>query len=418
LTILITSTNWWHHPAKLALALGKAGARIAVTCPKGSSLLISRIASERYPYRSMYPLSSLKDAIEGARPDLIVPCDDLAVEHLHELHAEAVEDGPRASGIRELVERSLGSPEGYASIRSRAEILAIAREEGILVPESGAIKDPLDLERWNKIVEFPWVLKRDGSSSGMGVRIVGTFAEAGQARRRLAAFPTALYVFKRIVANRDPFLIRDWLKGGPTGVTAQAFVAGSPANIAFSCWKGEVLAAVSVVVCETLRRNGAASVVRLTDDAAMLNAAERMARRLGLSGFYGLDFMIDERTGAAYCIELNPRAPQLCHLRLGRGRDLTAALVARLLGVPIPDSPRDSTADTIAIFPRAWLQNPGNEVFSRGFHDVPWEEPELIDEMLRAPRPERGFLQFAINCLRDSFTRNSPGVEKRGHSES
>jgi carbamoylphosphate synthase large subunit len=183
-------------------------------------------------------------------------------------------------------------------------------------------------------------------------------------------------------------------------VTVQAFVDGTPANISMACWKGEILASFSAVVCETLRVNGAASIVRLIDEPAMVRAAELLARRLGLSGFYGLDFMIDGKTGAPYLIEVNPRAPQLCHLHLGRGRDLTAALVARLAGDPIPDTPNITTASTIAIFPRAWLQNPQNEVFSTGFHDVPSEEPELIVEMLKTPRPERGLTQFIINHLR------------------
>lgn len=408
MTILITATNWWHHPVKLALALAKTGARVEVICPKGSSLLSARAVSEHYSYRAMRPLESLKDAIERANPDLIVPCDELAVAHLHELHAQSVKGGAGGSRIRELIVRSLGSPEGYASIRSRAAIMTLAQEEGILVPEWGAIKEIVDLEKWNKVIEFPWVLKRDGSSSGMGVRIVRTVAEAKRACRGLAAHPTAIYAFKRILANRDPFQVRTWLRGERPGVTVQAFIDGTPANISMACWQGEVLASFSVVVCETLRANGAASIVRLMDDPAMVRAAERLARRLGLSGFYGLDFMIDRKTGAAYLIELNPRAAQLCHLHLGPGRDLTVALLARLAGIPIPDTPNVATASTIAIFPRAWLQNPRNEVFSTGFHDVPSEEPELIVEMLKAPRPERGLMQFIINHLRTALKSTSP----------
>jgi hypothetical protein len=32
-------------------------------------------------------LDSLADAIEGAKPDIIVPCDNLAIRHLHQLHS-------------------------------------------------------------------------------------------------------------------------------------------------------------------------------------------------------------------------------------------------------------------------------------------------------------------------------------------
>ena len=37
---------------------------------------------------------------------------------------------------------------------------------------------------------------------------------------------------------------------------------------------------------------GSATVVRLTERPEMLLAAKRIARRLGLSGFFGLDFML------------------------------------------------------------------------------------------------------------------------------
>ena len=359
----------------------------------------------RFPYRALHPMRSLKEAIDASKPDLIVPGDERAVAHLHELHAQAVKAGSLGAGTRALIERSLGSPQSYSVVRSRFEILRLAREEGILAPESGPVRNKSDLDEWGGRHAFPWVLKNDGNCAGQGVRVVDTLAKARRAWRRLAAHPTTLYVAKRLLANRDPYPVPTWLRGERPAVTVQTFVPGTPANISVAAWKGEVLAAFSVSVCKTLKENGPASVVRLIDNPVMLQAAVRLARRLDLSGFFGLDFMIERGTQKPYLIELNPRVTQLCHLPLGRGRDLTGALYERLSSVPAADSPHLTVAGTIAIFPNAWMQNLGDEFFTKGFHDVPWEEPDLVDEMLKALWCNRGSLHAAIEWLK-SVTRD------------
>jgi len=77
---------------------------------------------------------------------------------------------------------------------------------------------------------------------------------------------------------------------------------------------------------------GPASVVRRIDDAAMADAATRLARRFNLSGLFGLDYVRDA-AGQPHLIEINPRATQTSHICFGPGRDLCAALAAKL-GAP------------------------------------------------------------------------------------
>jgi carbamoylphosphate synthase large subunit len=63
-------------------------------------------------------------------------------------------------------------------------------------------------------------------------------------------------------------------------------------------------------------------------------AAERIAYRLGLSGSFGLDFMIEDASLETYLIELNPRCSPLSHLQHGEERDLISALWAQLSRIP------------------------------------------------------------------------------------
>ena len=149
----------------------------------------------------------------------------------------------------------------------------------------------------------------------------------------------------------------------------------------------------------------------------MMISAERIARRLRLSGFFGLDFMIEEGTRAVYLIEMNPRCTPVCHLRLGRGRDMMAALWAQLLGKPIPETMPVTDNQLIAYFPQAW--NAKSEFLQSSFQDVPHNEPSLIQECLRA-WPERTFLyRLTSDTLRmTSFAATLLTRKRSGYSES
>jgi len=154
-------------------------------------------------------------------------------------------------------------------------------------------------------------------------------------------------------------------------------------------------------------------VVRVIDNPQMLLAAERLADRLGLSGFFGLDFMLEEATGLPYLIEMNPRCTPLCHLQLGPGRDLIGALSAQLSGQPLQQTPAVTENDTIAYFPQAWHWHGDAELLKSSFQDVPWEEPELVKELFRLQWPDRSLLARVSDRLRHMTLEeraSKPGV--------
>jgi hypothetical protein len=123
----------------------------------------------------------------------------------------------------------------------------------------------------------------------------------------------------------------------------------------------------------------------------MSAAAEKIVRRLNLSGLHGLDFMLEAGTGNAYLIEINPRATQVGHLPLGPGRDLPAALYSAVSGEALQTAPKVTEKDTIALFPQEWIRDPISLFLQSGYHDVPWAEPELIRLCVHQRRKQSGW---------------------------
>jgi hypothetical protein len=355
-----------------------------------------------FPYSSVRPVRWVEHAILESRPDIVVPCDERGVRHLHELCLEtAASEGPRAQ-IAELIKRSIGSPESYNIVSSRYDLLRIAREEGVRIPDTEKISGPADLDRWQRQQKLPWVLKADCTNGGAGVEIVERQDQIPESFSRLKGLYRAKRVLKRLVINRDPFWLRPWWRGVEPTITVQAYVEGRPANCAVFSWKGQVLAGIAVDVLSSTGQTGPATVVRVIDNPEMMNAAEALARRLCLSGFFGLDFILEHSSGAAHLIEMNPRCTTLCHLQLGKGRDMVGALVAELSGKPLVDNPPVTENGIIAYFPQAWTSN--DQLLLSGFQDIPKDEPELVDQLLR-PWPDRTLLYRLGNALTSPRTQ-------------
>lgn len=115
--------------------------------------------------------------------------------------------------------------------------------------------------------------------------------------------------------------------------------------------------------------------------------------------------MIEEGTGAAYLIEMNPRCTPPSHLRLGIGRDMVGMLSAKLTGKPLGEPMSITRNNLIAYFPEALLRK--SEFLASSYHDVPEAEPELMEELCRASSSSRSkknaissrFTHFFFNWL-------------------
>jgi len=392
--ILLATTVKWPSAAYLAGAFASLGCSVEAVFPRGHVLGVSRYVGRAHAYRPLRPRSSLATAIAAAKPDLIVPCDDRAISHLLSIGAHAPE-------VTALLVRSMGRLESYPFMLARSRAIAIAEADGISTPLTVAITNESEFWRALERVGLPAVLKADGSWGGDGVAVVRTREEAGRAFRKLAFPPSRLRSLVRAVRRKDAHFLQAALAPKTPTVQLQQFIKGNPATSAFACRDGEVLAAIHMDVVESRGTTGPASLIKRIECSRMDEVARRIARRFGLSGLHGLDFVRDEG-GVPHFIEINPRATQICHLALGAGHDLPSALLGR------PPRPLATDQPLIALFPQAWqCGRPAPD--ATAYLDVPWDDPAVLAAALgpgfTPPRPEQSALdplQFLTERLAEN----------------
>jgi hypothetical protein len=370
--VLLLSSVGWPSVARLAAGFAHAGCSVDALAPAGAAITASRYLARHHRYRALFPLASMSSAIQAAAPQLLACCDDRALAQLLGLYRRR---RAHDRSLRELIEASLGNPSAIPRLISRNGFMKEAREEGIRVPDTRAVGDVGDVEAAIATLGFPLVLKSDGSWGGDGVIVARNAADARAAFVKLARAPSPLRSLARAIRRRDAHYLQDIFGSAPRIVSAQRFVPGLPAASAFAAWRGEIIGAIYYDVLIAEGNLGPPSVIRRVDCAEIAAATRKIARRFGLSGIHGMDFVRDS-SGAAHLVEINPRATQGSTLAFGPGRDLPAALASCV----IPDAPpRPAIAnDLVAFFPREWKRDPLSPYLSKAHHDAPWDDPGVF----------------------------------------
>lgn len=406
--ILVFGTKRYPLAVRISLALAHVGFLVATLTHPGHPVRQARSIQCHFPYHRRFWFSSILKAIDRWSPDLIVCTDDLAVRILQTVHQRVAaygdEAGRRISG---LIERSLGPPTSFPAMRDKSAFLALAEIEGLLCPKTIVIPASRAFEPADSEITYPVVVKADHSDGGRCVRTANRNAD-------LRAVVWELQTPDNWWARRFLGLVLGSKALGALKlplrrtISLQQYVFGRPSNRAVICWKGKVLAGISVEAIEITQDHGPASVVRVIEHPEMTQACERMVERLQLSGFVGFDFILDS-TNRAWLLEMNPRVTQTCHFVLADGTDLAASLCAQMNRVPTRSQPAPVYRDLVALFPNEMLRSPSSQYLKSCQHDVPRDEPELVRCMLsqgmriRTPRRLRMFLERRFPLIADAL---------------
>jgi hypothetical protein len=379
LRVLVATNFRWPGAARLAVELHAAGCTVDAAAPKGSALHKVAAVDRCYELGLIDAVTSLRRAIESSAADLIIPFDDRTRCTMHLIHAEADPATERGAQLRSRLERSLGAAGMYPSLYSRVAIMDIADECGIRCPPTARVRSAPEVREW--LAEHPGaaVLKTDGSWGGRGTRLIRTEAEARKAWRQLSRPPGLVRCLKRALIERDPWPLRARLAGHRPRLSIQSYVEGTPGNAAVACRDGEVLGAVQAEVLQTNGPMGPSTVLKIVEHPEMLATARGLVRRLKMSGLIGLDFILENGTGRAHLIEVNPRATPTSHLISAEGIDLLTSLRSAL-GYAGP-SPRTAPYPDgrVALFPEELERDPASALLADAYHDVPWHAPDLVE---------------------------------------
>ena len=378
----------------MASALQWHGCTVSAICPAGHPLTFVSGIRRIYRYRGMSSLSSLQEAIHDCQPELIIPCDDGVVGQLHALHASD-------PGLRAILEHSLGPHASYAVTESRYQFLSMAAELGLRVPKTRRVHSAKDIEAWHAENGPQAVIKVDGESGGNGVRISQSLDQSLGAWRELCVPSNAATAWKRFAIDGDPLALWNQRRARAREMTVQEYIPGRPANSMLVCWRGKLLSIVSVAVVAADGPTGASMVVRLIHNEQMTKAAKAIVEKLNLSGFHGLDFVLEASTGTPYLIEMNPRCTQLGHIELPGQGSLAGVMTSQLRSEAPPKARDPVRRRKIALFPQALSAGSVCRAhIDASFHDVPDDQPRLREELLLKSRPQRRLLARLYHWLR------------------
>jgi len=374
-TLLAATTTSWLGTARIPKVLFDAGFEVSLLSPRNSLAEFSRdVARRAYVPDSATAaqwLEALVAITNATSPRLLIPCDDMAFRLLASAVAEPPQ-GMRAnlhSRVAELIQASLGNPVHYQASVDKTTLPQLAETLGVRVPPNAIVGGIGNADPFLARYGYPVVLKRPHDFAGQGVRICANRSSLGQAFDAFAMADAR----EMTVGSRQRYLL-------------QAHVEGPVQYFHAAAWQGTLLAGWALQkLIGSPEPTGPPTVTRYFRGMELRAIAAELARALGISGFFFAEFIVEASSGIPYLLEINRRVSPATHRGAARDVDLCAALAAAIHGTPSKSRVGlDEGEEGITVhFPQEWLRDPRSEALSRFPSDVPWDEPELFEALLR-----------------------------------
>jgi biotin carboxylase len=384
--LILAFSNWIGAP-RLPKAFRRAGFHVTTFAFAGLLMQRSQSVDEALQVSDSASsdelIQALLDAIERSRADFVVPTDDTAILLLHAA-ALVAERAGKTGKLLETLALSLGETKQLATLRSRKLTAAVAERASVQQPRHANVFSEADALAFAAAAGYPVVLKEEESQAGFGVFICKSEAELKLALLRSSQNPA---VFS-------------------AGLLAQSFVEGRTAMRVVVALRGRVLGGLSAIKLETWPRStGPSTCVELIEHPGMKASAAAMVEALGYSGFASFDFMLDGE-GQAQLIELNPRPTPITHLGERFGSCLCRHLHGALTGTGSSLGEPQGLPSKVALFPQEWVRDQRSPHLVPGvFHDVPWDEPDLVEAYVSFGRAQMRYALYRLADLRNDALR-------------
>jgi Carbamoyl-phosphate synthase L chain, ATP binding domain len=359
--LIVTGKLDWIGLARMPRAMADHGFQTSVICPANSLVAHARSIHRLVTFATKIPQQEfwkrVMQEISQFQPDILIPGDDLVVRLLHALHQMIAGDA-RHAFAKELLERSLGDPSTFVSIERKSGLIEMARQADVPIPESRLLTSEQEALSFATEIGYPIILKPDFGSGGIGVV---KCADDNQLKQEYA----------KILKLQQPVL-------------GQRFVNGQTVTVNVVVEKGRVAESFSLLRERTHPGPfGISALVRLIDHVKLQELTARVFSHFGFSGLGAAQFLIDERK-EPLLMELIVRPSPLTYAGELFGADLIAGLRSILLKEPPPPK-SPPVHQRVAIFPTEWLRDPNSSELRDPsvYHDVPWDEPQLLAAIVR-----------------------------------
>lgn len=370
--LLVATTRDWQGSARMPWDLATAGWSVSLLAPKGSHAARSRyvrqvgeLPDNATPLAWVYAFAGM---VKATTPRLVMPCDDTAFRLMQQLVLAPPNNLQPALQLQlaALIADSLGDPAHYRASVDKTRLCQAAEAAGMLVPAYKVVGNPVEARSFAAMHGWPIVLKRSHSSAGDGVAIC---ADEDALKRE---FPRLLNGASLNLSDSEPGRL-----------LVQAYVPGRTQYFAGTTWRGRLLCGYAVDRLEG-EPCGPASVVRYFHCGELEDAATKLALAFGTTGIFAPEYIVHERTGARYLIEINRRITPGTHRGAYMNMSSGAALLAASEGSPSTLRVRldDGEERVYVSFPLEWLRDPQSDYLRNYPVDVPWDEPELIEAIL------------------------------------
>jgi predicted ATP-grasp superfamily ATP-dependent carboligase len=373
--LLVATTTTWFGTARIPKVLAEAGFDVSLLTPRHSlaeaGRFVAKIGHLADHSNAMQWFEAFAVMVRATAPRLVIPCDDMAFRLLTALMIEPPQR-MRADlhlQLAALVRASLGNPAHYRTSVDKTLLPPGAEALGVQVPAYEIVTNPLAAKPFVARHGYPVVLKRGHGFAGQGVAICADDAELARAFDAFAV-ANAQDIGE---ATHDRYLL-------------QAHVTGPVQYFHAVAWQGELLAGWAL---EKLVANpaptGPPTVTRHFAGTGLRQIATNLARGFGISGLFFAEFILDAVTGTPLLLEINRRISPATHRGALWNVDLCAALFGALGGTASKSRAALDAAEggTTAHFPQEWLRDPHSRYLRQYPSDVPWDEPELLEAMLK-----------------------------------
>lgn len=347
---IVCTQGDWIGPFNLAKALTRNGVDVCGVCTPDSYLansayIAAKLTAEGAAInRSIAPM--IDNLITHFQPDLLLAGDDSAFKLL----AGMLIEGKASEKVLNLLKKSLPDPDKIALFMAESDF--IRNFSGFSCPPPPSLLQP-DRKALFEFIEqhqFPILFKRDGLSGGYGISFCNDSQQADE-------------LLKKENASGSRFLV-------------QKIIAGTASQVIVSGLHGRVSDSLALSKIHETWKFGPSSVLGFLEHQAMQETARKIYETCGLSGFCGVDFIVD-KNNQAWLLELNPRIVPATHLGQLFGTDLVNAFVCQVTGKERTPPPT-RTSDKVALFPNEYMRDPHSPYLRGVYHDVPWDDPAVM----------------------------------------